>query len=50
MLTAQGLAELLTEFDVDRGRILKLAEAARLLAKNDAAEQVASYCLGVANG
>ena len=44
-LTAERLATLLRELLSDRDRLLRMAEAARRLAKVDAAEQVALACL-----
>jgi UDP-N-acetylglucosamine--N-acetylmuramyl-(pentapeptide) pyrophosphoryl-undecaprenol N-acetylglucosamine transferase len=44
-LTAQSLAERLRELLPDRRRLLAMAEAARDLARIDAAEQVALLCL-----
>jgi UDP-N-acetylglucosamine--N-acetylmuramyl-(pentapeptide) pyrophosphoryl-undecaprenol N-acetylglucosamine transferase len=44
-LTAERLAALLRELLSDRDRLLRMAEAARRLAKVDAAEQVALACL-----
>ncbi|MCB1776841.1 MAG: undecaprenyldiphospho-muramoylpentapeptide beta-N-acetylglucosaminyltransferase [Candidatus Competibacteraceae bacterium] len=44
-LTAEQLATLLRELLSDRDRLLQMAEAARRLAKVDAAEQVALACL-----
>ena len=44
-LTAERLAALLKELLADPGRLLRMAEAARRLAKIDAAEQVAQACL-----
>jgi len=44
-LTAETLAELLGDLLRDRARLLTMAEAARRLARVDAAEQVAVQCL-----
>jgi UDP-N-acetylglucosamine--N-acetylmuramyl-(pentapeptide) pyrophosphoryl-undecaprenol N-acetylglucosamine transferase len=44
-LTTERLATLLREWLGDRDRLLRMAEAARRLAKVDAAEQVALACL-----
>ena len=44
-LTAERLAALLNELLADPDRLLRMAEAARRLAKIDAAEQVAQACL-----
>ncbi len=44
-LTTERLATLLRELGSDRTRLLNMAEAARRLAKVDAAEQVARVCL-----
>ena len=44
-LTAERLAALLRELFADPDRLLRMAEAARRLAKIDAAEQVAQACL-----
>ena len=44
------IAELLTDFDQDRAKLLSMAVAARQLAKCDAAQQVATICLEVASG
>ena len=44
-LSPERLAGLLRELLTDRARLLRMAEAARRLAKGDAAEQVARVCL-----
>lgn len=49
-LTQQGLADLLRVLLADRARLLTMAEAARHLAKLEAAEQVAMVCLDQAGG
>ena len=46
-MTQQRLLELLLRFDGDREGLLAMAEAARAVAKTDAAEQVADTCLEV---
>ena len=47
-LTAERLATLLRELLSDRARLLAMAEAARKLAQNEAAERVAALCLAQA--
>lgn len=47
-LTVERLVDLLQQFNLDRGRLLKMAMAARALAKTDASESVARICLEVA--
>ena len=49
-LTPERLAALLKELFADPQRLLRMAEAARRLAKIDAAEQVAQACLEQAAG
>ena len=49
-LTAQSLAEQLQILDSDREKLLAYANAARALARIDAADRVANICLEVANG
>ncbi|MCP3906658.1 MAG: undecaprenyldiphospho-muramoylpentapeptide beta-N-acetylglucosaminyltransferase [Oceanicoccus sp.] len=49
-LTAGDLASLLMSLNGDSERLLAMSNAARELAKVDAAEQVANICLEVANG
>jgi UDP-N-acetylglucosamine--N-acetylmuramyl-(pentapeptide) pyrophosphoryl-undecaprenol N-acetylglucosamine transferase len=44
------IASLLTELSADRGRIMAMANAARQLARPDAADDVAGMCLEVARG
>ncbi len=46
-LTAERLGHLLQELLSDRMRLLAMAEAARRLARSDAAERVAAFCLEV---
>lgn len=48
-LTAEGLAEALTELGSDRERINTMAAAAHALARPDATERVVNYCLEAAN-
>lgn len=48
-LTADILAETLTDLLADRGRILEMARAARSLARPDATERVVNYCLEAAH-
>jgi UDP-N-acetylglucosamine--N-acetylmuramyl-(pentapeptide) pyrophosphoryl-undecaprenol N-acetylglucosamine transferase len=43
-LTAQRLMHLLQELLGDRIRLLAMAEAARRLARSDAAQRVAAFC------
>ena len=47
-LTPPRLAAVLDEFGRDRGRLLRMAEAARALARPDAARAVAQQCLQLA--
>lgn len=47
-LNAAGLSALLKEFSADRARLLRMAQAARALAKPDATRQVAQHCLAAA--
>ncbi len=47
-LTVTGLSTMLKEFAGDRARLLRMAQAARALAKPDATRQVAQYCLTAA--
>lgn len=47
-LSAAGLSVLLKEFAADRARLLRMAQAARALAKPDATRQVAQHCLAAA--
>lgn len=47
-LSAAGLSALLKEFSADRARLLRMAQAARALAKPDATRQVAQHCLAAA--
>jgi UDP-N-acetylglucosamine--N-acetylmuramyl-(pentapeptide) pyrophosphoryl-undecaprenol N-acetylglucosamine transferase len=47
-LTPELLAEILRDLLGDRSRLLRMAEAARRLAKGDAAERVATACLEAA--
>lgn len=49
VLTAERLAALLQELLNNRDRLLRMAEAARRLAKVDAAEQVALACMNCTN-
>ncbi len=49
-MTQERLAALLQTFDGDRPRLLAMANAARAVAKTDAADQVAQTCLEVARG
>jgi UDP-N-acetylglucosamine--N-acetylmuramyl-(pentapeptide) pyrophosphoryl-undecaprenol N-acetylglucosamine transferase len=49
-LTAQSLAQTLSELAQDRNKILEMATAARSLARLDATERVVNYCLEAANG
>ena len=49
-MTVEKLSQYLLELDVDRSRLLAMANAARQLAMPDAAEQVAESCLEVACG
>nr|MDQ2696103.1 UDP-N-acetylglucosamine--N-acetylmuramyl-(pentapeptide) pyrophosphoryl-undecaprenol N-acetylglucosamine transferase [Pseudomonadota bacterium] len=44
-MTAEALAALLAGLLADRPRLLAMAEAARRLARADAAQQVAMHCL-----
>ena len=44
-LSAERLADLLRELGSDRARLVQMAEAARRLAKIEAADQVATVCL-----
>jgi len=44
-LSAASLSTLLVEFNTDRARLLRMAQAARALAKPDATRQVARECL-----
>ncbi|MCH8499716.1 MAG: undecaprenyldiphospho-muramoylpentapeptide beta-N-acetylglucosaminyltransferase [Marinobacter sp.] len=48
-LTTETLAEALTNLVRNRGKLLKMAEAARSLARPDATERVVNYCLEAAN-
>lgn len=48
-LTAEKLAGLLISMNSDRDNLLAMAKAARALAKTDAADQVAHYCLELAD-
>lgn len=48
-LTADILAETLTDLLADRGRIQEMARAARSLARPDATERVVNYCLEAAH-
>jgi UDP-N-acetylglucosamine--N-acetylmuramyl-(pentapeptide) pyrophosphoryl-undecaprenol N-acetylglucosamine transferase len=47
-LSVAGLSALLKEFSADRARLLRMAQAARALAKPDATRQVAQHCLTAA--
>ncbi len=47
-LSAAGLSAMLKEFSADRARLLRMAQAARALAKPDATRQVAQHCLAAA--
>jgi len=47
-LSAAGLSAMLREFSTDRARLLRMAQAARALAKPDATRQVAQHCLAAA--
>jgi len=47
-LSAAGLSATLKEFSADRARLLRMAQAARALAKPDATRQVAQHCLAAA--
>lgn len=49
-LSPEALAELISSFSESPDRCLAMAEAARSLAKNDAADRVAAVCLEVAHG
>ena len=49
-LTPEVLAETLRDLTSNRERILKMAKAARSLARPDATERVVNYCLEAANG
>jgi len=49
-LTPEVLAETLKDLAGSREKILKMAEAARSLARPDATERVVNYCLEAANG
>ncbi len=49
-LTAESLAQTLSELAQDRNRILEMATAAKSLARPDATERVVNYCLEAANG
>lgn len=49
-LTAARLAQLLKEEFSDRSRILQRAQNARAVARNDAAQRVASHCLELCHG
>ncbi len=49
-LTAEALAQTLSELAQDRNRILDMATAAKSLARPDATERVVNYCLEAANG
>lgn len=49
-LSADLLAETLTDLGKDRRRILDMAKAAKTLARPDATERVVNYCLEAANG
>lgn len=46
-LTANRLAELLTDQFSERDRIIEMSERARAVAQNDAAERVAEHCMEV---
>lgn len=48
-LTPEGLAETLSGLTGDRDRVRNMAEAARGLARRDAAERVVNYCLEAAH-
>lgn len=48
-LKPEKLAAALTDLAADRPRLLKMAEAARKLARPDATERVVNYCLEAAN-
>jgi UDP-N-acetylglucosamine--N-acetylmuramyl-(pentapeptide) pyrophosphoryl-undecaprenol N-acetylglucosamine transferase len=48
-LTADILAETLTDLRADRGRVQEMARAARSLARPDATERVVNYCLEAAH-
>lgn len=48
-LTADILAETLTDLLADRGRVQEMARAARSLARPDATERVVNYCLEAAH-
>ncbi len=49
-LSADLLAETLTDLGKDRSRIIDMAKAAKTLARPDATERVVNYCLEAANG
>ncbi|MFN2362051.1 MAG: undecaprenyldiphospho-muramoylpentapeptide beta-N-acetylglucosaminyltransferase [Marinobacter sp.] len=49
-LSAELLAETLTDLGKNRSRILDMATAAKTLARPDATERVVNYCLEAANG
>ena len=49
-LTAESLAQTLSELAQDRNQILEMATAAKSLARPDATERVVNYCLEAANG
>jgi UDP-N-acetylglucosamine--N-acetylmuramyl-(pentapeptide) pyrophosphoryl-undecaprenol N-acetylglucosamine transferase len=49
-LSADLLAETLTDLAKDRSRIIDMAKAAKRLARPDATERVVNYCLEAANG
>ena len=49
-LSADLLAETLTDLGKDRRRITDMAKAAKTLARPDATERVVNYCLEAANG
>ncbi|OEY68000.1 undecaprenyldiphospho-muramoylpentapeptide beta-N-acetylglucosaminyltransferase [Marinobacter sp. X15-166B] len=48
-LTAQRLADTLTDLGSSRSRVITMAESARALARPDATERVVNYCLEAAN-
>lgn len=48
-LTAESLAQTLSELAQDRNQILEMATAAKSLARPDATERVVNYCLEAAN-
>ncbi len=49
-MSKENISAMIEKFNTDRTRLMSMACAARSLAKNDAAEQVANICLEVARG